>query len=165
MTVGTNDLPNKDIGLGHPDHISAECAKADGPEFRVTQRDGMLGSPLLVGKPPPAEIIDLGLEWAVEPMLPALQGGQDRKILGAERMQAGLENIGNLSLIDKDGGLTLTDGQPGPHLDFIVVSFKPVDHRVVRVVGPLDDINKFTADFIEQAHLSAPVCLTSNPDP
>jgi hypothetical protein len=42
-------------------------------------------------------------------------------------------------------------------LDLVVVAREALDHRVARVVGPLDDVDEFAAKFVPECH----VCQSS----
>ena len=74
--------------------VGAEGPDADRAELRVAEHDRVLRAPFLVGPLPRRDEVDLGLERRVEAVLPALEGGEDRQVLGLQGVHAGAEDVG-----------------------------------------------------------------------
>ena len=55
--------------------------------------------------------------------------------------------------MDKDRRLTLAHGQLGAVLDRVALTLEPPDHRVMRVVGPVDDVDELAGEKIENTHV------------
>src|SRR6185503_2540989 len=91
-------------------------------------------------------------ERAFEAVLPALEIGEDRDVVGRQRMPAGTELVAELAEIDELRDLRFADDQLRTVLDLAVVIGKPVRQRVARVVGPLDDVDELFLDEIEYRH-------------
>ena len=118
-------------GVGDLDGVGAERPDAHRAELRVAEHDRVLRAPLLVGPLPRRDEVDLGLERRVEAVLPALEGGQDRHVFGVQRVHAGLEDVGELALVDEAPPPALADGELGPVLDLVVVAREAVGEDVV----------------------------------
>src|SRR5207245_8935336 len=108
--------------------------------------------------------VHLGRERRVEPVLPALQAGQQWEVLGLQGVEAGAEDVGEPALVDEDRDLALPDRQPGAHLDLVLVPRKAPDHGVPAVVGPFDDVDELALDPVDQAHWSPPSAWSASLD-
>ena len=78
--VGADDLAQEHGRVVDPDRVGAERAQAHRAELGVARDDRVLGAPFEVGEPLGAEEVDLGLERALEAVLPVLQGREDRQV-------------------------------------------------------------------------------------
>ena len=101
---------------------------------------------------PKVDVVDLDLERALEPVLPAAQRRQQRHVLRRQRVRPRAEHVGCFSLVDQDAGLTLAADQLGAVLDLVVLVREPPDQRVVGVVEPLDDVDQLALDETHDAH-------------
>ena len=117
---------------------------------------GIHRPPLQVRELPRGTEVDLGHERAVESVFPSLEGRQDGKVLGLERVHAGLEDVGDLALVHEDGRLAFAHGELGAVLDLVVVALEPVHDRVIGVVDPLHDVDKFATHFVPDVHSHHP---------
>ena len=121
-------------------------------EVGVAHRDGLRGAPPDVGDGPGVDEVDLGPERAVEAVLPALQRREDREVLRLQFVVAGLELIGEGAAVDEHRFLALTNDELGTVLDLVLVPREPPRQRRPRVIDPLDDVDEFTLDFVEETH-------------
>ena len=96
--------------------------------------------------------VDVGLERRLEAVLPALERGQDRDVVGRQRVLAGPEQVAELAQIDELHHLRFAHDELRAALDLLVVVRKAVRERVARVIGPLDDLDELAAEEIGQAH-------------
>jgi hypothetical protein len=116
LAVGAHDLLDEEAGVGHAHGVGAEGAQAHGPELGVAAHDRVLGAPLLVGEAGGVDEVDLALEGRLEPVVPVLERGHDRHVVGLELVETGAEDVGELPLVDEDGGLPLADVSLAPYL-------------------------------------------------
>jgi hypothetical protein len=63
-------------------------------------------------------------------------------------IHAGLEDVGQTAFVDEDRYLRFTHRQLGAVFDLVAVALEAMDHGVVAVVGPFDDIDELTNDFV-----------------
>ena len=68
-------------------------------------------------------------------------------------MESRRKYVGYLPLKHEDRSLRFPHRQPRPILDFLIVNRKAIQHRVARIVEPLDDFNKLRADGVKYSHL------------
>ena len=85
-------------------------------------------------------------------MVPVLQRGQDRHVVGLELVEPGAEDVGELALVDEDRGLPLAHGELGAVLDRVALALEAPDDGVAGVVGPVDDVDELAAQEIEDRH-------------
>ena len=86
-------------------------------------------------------------------MVPVLQPGQDRQVVGFQHVKAGPEGIGQLAFMDENGGLAFANGQLGAVFDRVADGRIAPDHRVARIVRPFDDLDELAAENVEDRHL------------
>ncbi len=156
QAAGADDVLEEDLGVRDPHGIGAEGPQPDHAELGVAHHHRVGGAPLEVGEQPGVEEVDLGLERALETVLPAAQGGQDRHVLGLDLVAPGREEVGRLALVDEERDLVLAHDELGAHLDLLVVDRKAPDQRVGRIVEPLDDLDELRPelllDVVHQTH-------------
>ena len=70
-------------------------------------------------------------------VIPVLQRGQDRHVVGFKHVKAGPEHIGQLAFMDEDRRLAFAHGQLGAVFDRMALAFKPPDHGVAGVIKPV----------------------------
>jgi|GEM_PF-3067675 len=149
LTIGADDFGEKTAWIGNPHRIGAKGAQAHGPKFRVARHDRVLGAPFVVIEPGGVDEIQLGLEGAVKAMVPVLQCGHYRHVVGFQHVKAGTKDIGQLAFMHEHRRLAFAHRQLGAVFDRLAPAFKAPDHRVARVIQPLDDINEFAFEEIE----------------
>ena len=152
FAIGADDLGHEFGRVGDAHRIGAEGADADRAEFGVACDDRVLGAPFQIVEPRRVDEVDFRLEGRFEAVIPMLKRGQDRHVVGFEDVQPRPEHVGDLALMDEDGGLTFANGQLGAVFDGVAAAFKPPDHRVAGVVGPFDDVDELAREEIEQGH-------------
>ena len=54
------------------------------------------------------------------------------------------EHVGKLTFVNKHRRLTFADCQFGAILNLVIFAFKTPNHRVPRVVDPMNDVDEFT---------------------
>ena len=150
--IGPDQFLEQGSRVGRAERVGPEGPDADRAKLRIAQHHGVGSAPLEVGQLPGADEIHLGTERAVEPIFPACEGRQQGQILALELVAAGLEDVGDLAAIDKDRLLSGADNQLGAVLDLVLVAGKPPDQRVLRIVDPLDDVDEFIPQLVEQSH-------------
>ena len=89
-------------------------------------------------------------------MIPVLQRGQDGHVVGFQHIEPRREHIRQHAFMHEHGGLSFAHGQLGAVLDLVVFAFEPPDHRVARVIDPMDHIDEFTGQKIENTHGNTP---------
>ena len=107
VAVGAHDLAQEHGRVLDPDRVGAERAQAHRAELGVARDHRVLRAPFQVGEHARAAEIDLGLERALEAVLPALQRGEDRQVAREQLVHAGRERVGDLALVDEDRRLAL----------------------------------------------------------
>ena len=70
------------------------------------------------------------------------------------------EDIGDLTLMDEDRGLTRPDNELCAVFDLISISRKAPDQSVLAVVDPFDDIDQFCSQFVKECQFSLPLSLS-----
>src|SRR6185503_64944 len=98
--------------------------------------------------------VDVGLERGIEAVGPRLDLGEDRDVVGGQRVLARLERVAEFADMDKLRHLRLTHDQLCAVLDRLVLIGESPRQRVARVVGPLDDLEQFPFDEVHYSHWS-----------
>ena len=132
----------------------------DDTKLTVTHHDRVRRSPFPVKELTCIDKIDIRFKGTVEPILPTLQRGQNGQVACAQLIPTGTENVCKLSFIDKDSHLALTHGKLSPHHDLFTVHVILVDDRIFCVVGPFNNIDQLTLDYIENTHLFSSILLS-----
>jgi len=133
--------------------VGTEGADSDRTEVGIPHHDRVGRAPLQVSNLSSADEVDLRLERAVEPILPTGQRTEDRQVVSVERVMTRFEHISQFAPVHEHGHLTWSYDQLSTVLDLIVEPRKSPYERVTRIVDPLDYVNQFSAEFIEQSHL------------
>ena len=152
FAIRADDFLHEAARVADAHRIGAIGAQADRPEFRIAADDRVLGAPLVVAEPGGVDEIDLGLERRLKPVVPVLQRGHHRHVVGFQHVHAGQEHIRQLAFMDEHRRLPFAHRQLGAVFDRMALTLEPPDHRVARVVGPVDDVDQFTLEEIEYAH-------------
>ena len=82
---------------------------------------GFDGAPLVAGEEARVDVVDVGLERRLEAVLPALEPGQDRDVVGGQRVLAGTEGVAELAEVDELRRLRLAHDELRAVLDLLVV--------------------------------------------
>ncbi|KUP94719.1 hypothetical protein TRIHO_03910 [Tritonibacter horizontis] len=166
FTIGADDLGQEARRVHHPHGVGSKGAQTDRAEFRVATHDRILGAPFEVIEPGCGDKVDLGFERRLKAMVPMLQRGQDRHVVGLKHIKTGSEDIRQLAFVDEHRRLAFAHRQLGAVFDGVAFPFKPGDHRMPRIVRPMDDVDKFPFEKVENTQgASFRVCLfrCSNP--
>ena len=137
LAVGADDLGQELRRVGHAHGVGAEGAQPHHAELRVAAGDRVPRPPLQVGEAAGVDEVDLGLERALEAVVPVLQRGQDRQVVGLELVEPGAEGVGELALVHEDRRLALAHRQLGAVLDRVALALEAPDDGVAGVVGPV----------------------------
>ena len=81
-----------------------------------------------------------------------MQRAEQRQVVRFELVVPLVEDVRNLAPMHEDRLLPRSHDELCSVLDFVLVSRKPPDKRVFRVIDPLDDVNQFATQFVEQPH-------------
>ena len=81
-----------------------------------------------------------------------VQRCQNRHVVGLKHIKPGRKHICQLTFVDKDRGLTFAYRQFGAVFDFVAFTLETPDHCVPCVINPMDNINEFTSQKIEDTH-------------
>ena len=155
--VGRDQLLQERAGVGDLEGIAAERPQPHRAELRVADHDGVLRAPLLVGPLPRRDEVDLALERRLEAVLPAEDGGEDRDVVGVERVHARRLDVGELPFLDEPGRLPLADDELRAVLDLVLVAGEAVGQDFVLArLGPLDDVDELAANPITKSHDGPP---------
>ena len=152
VVVGAGHLAQERLGLDDLEVVGAEGANPYHAEVGVTQHDGIGRAPLVAGEEPRDDVVDVGLERRVEAVLPRLQLGENRDVVGRQRVLARPEGVAELAEVDKLRHLRLAHDQLRAVLDRLVVIRKAVRKGVARVVRPLDDVDELALEKVGYAH-------------
>ena len=152
VVVGAGDFLQEALRLDHLEVVGAEGAQADDAEVLVAHHDRVRRAPLVAGEQPRVDEVDVGLERRLEAVLPALEAGQDRDVVGGQRVLAGAERVAELAQVDELRRLRFADDELRAVLDLLVVVGETPADGVARVVGPLDDVDELCLDVVHQAH-------------
>jgi len=55
--------------------------------------------------------------------------------------------------VNENSGLTFADGEFGTVFDLVAFTLETLDHRVAGVICPMNNVDKFAAQKIENAHV------------
>ena len=75
-------------------------------------------------------------------LVPVHQVGENRQRVGAQRVEAGAEDVGDSAFVDEDRHLRIADGELAAVLNFHVFHGIAVGENAVFRFGPLDDIDE-----------------------
>jgi hypothetical protein len=67
---------------------------------------------------------------------------------------AGLELVGELTAVDEDRLLALAHDELGAVLDLVVVAGEPPGQGRSRIIDPLDDVDQFALELVDESHLA-----------
>ena len=84
-------------------------------------------------------------------MVPVLQRRHHRHVVGFEHIKPGREHIRQLAFMHKYRCLTFADRQLGTVFDCMAFALKTHDHRIAGIIGPVDDVDEFAFEKIENA--------------
>ena len=152
VAVGADDLGEELRRLGDAHGVGSVGAEPHHAEVLVAAGDGVAGAPLQVGEVAGVDEVDLGLERRLEAVVPVLERGEERQVVGLELVEAGAEGVGDLALVDEDRGLALAHGELGAVLDGVALALEAPDDGVAGVVDPVDDVDELAAEEIEDRH-------------
>src|SRR6185437_494574 len=142
----------KDLfGIGNAVGINSVRAETNCPKLFVANRDGIGCAPLLVDLEPRGEEIDVGLERRFKSLIPILQIGEERQVLGVERVQAGTEDICDFSLIDEDCHLRLTNSQLRAVLNLHVAHGVAAGEHSRFGLVPLNDVDELLGEELSES--------------
>jgi hypothetical protein len=85
-------------------------------------------------------------------MIPVLQAGHDRHVVGLEHIEPGRKHICQLTFVNENSSLTFAHGQFGPVFDLVAFAFKPIHQRVAGIIGPMDHIDELATEEIKNRH-------------
>jgi len=151
-SVGANKLSQNRFRIERLQRVDTKGTQTDGAEVRIPQHDWVRRPPLEIRDLLRADEVDFGLERTVKAELPTLQGAEQRKVCGVERVLPWLEHIGDLALVDEDGQLTGPHDQLGAVFDLVVVARKTPGKRVLAVIYPFNDVDEFGPYLVEKTH-------------
>jgi hypothetical protein len=123
-------LPKLNPAHQRPIGSSLTEARDAHPVTRDFQRYCLLCSPLLIEHGARAEEIYFGLEGTFEAVFSSLQRGQDWEITRLERVGAGREYVGQLSLIHEERALALANNELRAKLDLIRIAWEAIDEVI-----------------------------------
>ncbi len=86
-------------------------------------------------------------------MIPMLERGHHRHVVGFEHVKAGGKNIRQLPLMHKNRCLAFAYRQLGAVFDLMALAFEPPDHRVAGVVHPMDHVDEFAREEVQNTHV------------
>jgi hypothetical protein len=163
MVVGAGDLLQELLRIDNAEIVGAVGAQPNDAEVRVAHHHGIRRAPLVAREHPRDDIVDVGLEWALERVLPALEVGENGDVVGGERVLPRAERVPEFAEVDELRHLRLAHHELRAILDFLVLVGKPEAQRVARVIRPLDDVDELFLDEVDDRHRVPP--LTSSPRP
>lgn len=153
FAVGADHVLQEQGSVLDRDRVGAKSSDAHDAEVLIAHHDRVHGAPLQVGESLGVDEVNLGNERGIEAVLPTLEGGKNRHVLRAQRVHARLEHVGDLAFIHEHSHLRFANGQLCAVLNLVAIPLEPVHHRVLGVIGPLDDVNKFALDLVPEAHI------------
>jgi hypothetical protein len=77
--------------------VGAVSAQPDDAEIRIAHHHRVGRAPLVAGEQARDDVIDIGLERALQRVLPALEVGQDRDVVCRQRILARAERVAELA--------------------------------------------------------------------
>ena len=144
FAIGSDDLNQKLRRICNAYCIGPEGPQSHWAKLRIAADHRVLRAPFQVCKPCGVDEIDLGFERRPEAMIPMLQRGHDRHVVGLKHVKTGCEHIRQLTFMHKYSGLSFAHGQLGAVFDFMAFTLEPPDHRVASVIDPMDDVDELT---------------------
>ena len=157
MLVGTRHFLQEQRRINNAEIISTKGPQPHHAKIRVPHHHRIGRAPLVSREESRVQVVDITLERRLETVFPAQDGGQDRNVLGGERVLAGAEQIGKLPGRHELHQLRFADDQLCTVLDLLVLIRPAKRQRVTRVVRPFDDIDELVADDVEQSvHARSP---------
>ena len=142
----------KRLRLDDLEVVGAERADANDAEVVVAEHHRVRRAPLVAGEQARDDEVDVGLEGRIEAERPRLELGEDRDVVGGERVLARLEGVAELAQVDELCDLRLAHDELRAVLDCLVFVGKAPGERVARVVGPFDDVEQLALDEVHDAH-------------
>ena len=152
LFLRSGHLLEQRLGIDDLQRVASEGTDPNRAEVGVPQWQRVGGAPLEVSGLAGADEEDVALERALEPVFPALEGAEDRDVVGIEFVTAGVEDVGDLSFVDEDRLLPRPHDQLGVVLDLVVVSGEFPDQYLWFLVVPLDDIDQLALELVEETH-------------
>src|SRR6185369_17590156 len=137
--------------------VDPERAQPHDPEILVAHHHRIGRAPFIAGKKAGDDIVDVGLERRLEPVLPSFQIAEHGNVVGGQRILARPESIAELAEIDELRDLRFADDQLRAALDLLVLVRKAVRQRIARIVAPFDDVDELFLDEIHQRHVVSPL--------
>ena len=101
MVVGTGDFLQESLHIDDAEVVRAVRAEPHDAEIAVPHHHGIRGPPFVAGEKPRDDVIDIGLERAFQRIFPTFEVGEDRNVVGRQRILAGNERIAELAEIDE----------------------------------------------------------------
>lgn len=86
-------------------------------------------------------------------MVPVPEPGHHRHGVGLEHVETGGEDIRHLPLVDKNRRLPRAYRQLGTLVDLMPRAVEAPDHGVACVIRPVDAVDEFLAQRVEDAHV------------
>ncbi len=142
----------KRFGSDDAEVVRAVGAHPHDAEVGIAHHHRVRRAPLVAGEHARDDVVDVRLERALERVFPALEIGEDRDVVGRERVLARTERVAELAQIDELRDLRFADDELRAVLDLLVLVGEPVRKRVARVVGPLDDVDELLLQEIDDRH-------------
>ena len=152
MVVGAGDLLQELLQVDDAEVVGAVRAQAHDAEIRVAHHHRIGRAPLVAGEHARDDVVDVGLERAFERVFPALEVGEDRDVVGRQRVLAGTERVAELAEVDELRDLRFAHDELRAVLDFLVLVGEAERQRVARVVRPLDDVDELFLEEIDDRH-------------
>jgi hypothetical protein len=87
-------------------------------------------------------------------MIPMVQCRHDGHVVGFQHVQSWGENVGQLSFVNENGGLSFAHGEFGAVFNFMAFAFKSPNNCVTGVINPMNDIDKFARQKIKNSYCS-----------
>ena len=152
MIVGAGDFLQELLRVDDAEIVGAVGAQPHDAEIRVAHHHRIGRAPLVAGEHARDDVVDVGLERALERVLPALEIGEDRDVVGGERVLARAERVAELAEVDELRDLRFAHDQLRAVLDFLVLVGKAERQRVARIVGPFDDVDELFLEEVDDRH-------------
>ena len=101
--------------------------------------------------------VDLAFERRAKAVVPVVEGGQDRHVVGFEHVKAWSEHIRELAFMNENSGLAFANGEFRPVFDFMALALEAPHECVAGIIGPVNDVDKLAGEEIENAHGGLPL--------
>ena len=85
-------------------------------------------------------------------MIPMVQGSQNRHVVGFQHVKPRRENIGQLTLMNKDSRLAFAHSELCAVFDLVGFTLKAPNHCVTRIINPVNNIDELAAQKIKNTH-------------